>query len=82
MNQAIKYVPDENGSVGCDCGDCPAANLPHSITLENPNGKKAVIDFSGDVVVYSGDLPVEESAQILFDAVCGIYKQRAVETED
>jgi len=39
------------------------------ITLTHPDGREAVIDFSGDAVVYSGELPVEESARIFFECV-------------
>jgi len=43
----------------------------HNITLINPSGVEAHIDFNGDKVIYSGDLPVDESAKIFFDAVKG-----------
>lgn len=42
---------------------------PKTITIHGPDGREAVIDFSGDAIVYSGDLPVDESAKIFFDAV-------------
>lgn len=43
----------------------PARN----IVLTNGQGLRAVIDFSGDRVTFSGDLPVDEAAQKFFDAV-------------
>ena len=43
--------------------------LPRTFTITHPDGREAVIDFGGDAVVYSGDLPVDESAKIFFDAV-------------
>lgn len=46
---------------------------PCNITLESSVGKRAIIDFGGDAVAYPGDLPVEESARLFFDAVFGIY---------
>jgi len=40
----------------------------HSFVVTNGD-KEAVIDFGGDSVKYSGDLPVDESARIFFEAV-------------
>ena len=45
-----------------------------SITIMNPSGKKAIIDFSGDEVTYSGDLEVSEAAKIFFDYVFKYYQ--------
>ena len=46
-------------------------------TLILNNGKQeAVTDFGGDEVTYSGDLPVDESAKLLFDAVFQRLKPR------
>ena len=42
---------------------------PHAITLRSPEGKDAHIDFNGDSVTYRGDLSVDESAKLFFDAV-------------
>lgn len=42
---------------------------PTNIVLGGKDGKKAIIDFSGDSVSYSGELAVEESARIFFNAV-------------
>jgi hypothetical protein len=39
------------------------------LTIRNEAGKSAILDFSGDSVKYSGDLPVEESAKIFFTAL-------------
>ena len=39
----------------------------------NKEGKEVAIDFSGKKVTYSGDLPVDESAKILFDSVFKMY---------
>ncbi len=36
---------------------------------------QAIIDFSGDKVTYSGDLPVDEAAKVFFDAVMGYVKE-------
>jgi len=36
---------------------------------------QAVIDFSGDKVTYSGELPVDEAAKVFFDAVMGFVKE-------
>lgn len=38
-------------------------------SLSNAKHKTATIDFDGDAVRYSGDLPVDEGAKIFFDAV-------------
>ncbi|MFI5422793.1 MAG: hypothetical protein ACHQWH_02490 [Nitrososphaerales archaeon] len=37
-----------------------------TIALTNSSGKKAVIDFSGDEVIYEGDLPISAAAKVLF----------------
>jgi len=42
---------------------------------------QAIIDFSGDKVTYSGDLPVDEAAKVFFDAVMG-YVQEAKECKN
>jgi hypothetical protein len=42
---------------------------PKTLTLYSPDGREAVIDFGGDEVEYSGDLPVAESAKIFFACV-------------
>lgn len=42
---------------------------PSSLILYSPDGRTATISFDGDEVTYSGDLPVDESAKIFFDAV-------------
>ena len=48
---------------------------PSRLVLYNEEGKVATIDFGGDEIVYSGDLPIDESARLFFDAVFGIYKE-------
>ncbi len=40
-----------------------------AVTLYGKDGRKAVLDFSGDEVTYSGDLPVSEAAKVFFDHV-------------
>ena len=51
-----------------------AANIPfHMITLSNPEGLEAHIDFNGDKVVYTGDLDVDEAAKMFFDHVLKYY---------
>jgi len=47
---------------------------PRTLVLEGEPrmvSPQAVIDFSGDKVTYSGDLPIDESAKIFFDFVMG-----------
>ncbi len=39
---------------------------------------EAVINFSGDKVTYSGDLPVDEAAKIFFDVVMGYVKEARI----
>ncbi len=36
---------------------------------------QAIIDFSGDKVTYSGELPVDEAAKVFFEAVMGFVKE-------
>lgn len=40
----------------------------YAATHDGPN-KSATIDFGGDKVTYSGDLPVDDAAKVFFDAV-------------
>lgn len=40
----------------------------------NEKRRSAVIDFSGDVVTYSGDLDVDESAKMFFDVLGNLLK--------
>jgi hypothetical protein len=39
----------------------------------HPDGREATIDFGGDEVIYSGDLPIAESAKIFFECVFGHF---------
>ena len=48
---------------------------PRSFTMYGPDGKEATVDFGGDAVVYSGDLPIDESAKIFFDTVFSHWKR-------
>jgi len=36
---------------------------------------QAIINFSGDKVTYSGDLPVDEAAKVFFDVVLGYIQK-------
>lgn len=47
-------------------GAVTIANLkaPQTIVLTNADKKSATIDFEGDTVKYSGDLPVDEAAKV------------------
>ncbi len=55
----------------------PLFQIEPSRTLSLDNGKQeAIIDFSGDEVTYSGDLPVAESAKLLFEAMFQWLKPR------
>lgn len=47
-----------------------------SFIFNGPDGKRAKVDFCGDKVVYSGDLPVADSARIFFDSVMADDKGR------
>jgi len=44
------------------------SSFPMVIVFSNGD-KKAVIDFSGDKVVYKGDLPVDKSAKMFFEGL-------------
>lgn len=48
---------------------------PRTFTMHNGD-KEAVIDFSGDEVTFSGDLPIDEAAKLFFNAVLGQLKPR------
>ena len=47
---------------------------PRTFTFQSPDGREAVLDFSGDEMTYSGDLPVAESAKIFFDLVLAHWR--------
>jgi hypothetical protein len=47
---------------------------PTSLTFTGDEGRKATLDFSGEEIIYSGDLPVDESARKLFEAFYGLLK--------
>ena len=44
----------------------PEAFHPHQLIFANEEGKEAYINFGGDEITYSGDLPVAESAKLFF----------------
>lgn len=52
----------------------------HRMTISNPQGKSSNIDFSGDKVTYTGDLPVDEAAKVLFDNVGALCKGSKYQT--
>ncbi len=41
----------------------------HNIELISIDGRSAIINFHKGIVTYEGDLPVDESARLFFDAV-------------
>lgn len=49
---------------------------PMAVLSFNKGDKEAAIDFDGDEVTYSGDLPVDESAKLFFEAVFQRLKPR------
>lgn len=44
------------------------------ITVRGDGDRTATIDFTGDHVVYGGDLPVDEAAKVFFESVM-VYSQ-------
>lgn len=40
-----------------------------TITFKNEAGEEAILDYSGDSITYSGDLPVDEAARLFFTYV-------------
>ncbi len=50
---------------------------PRFFTLYGDDGRRATIDFSGESVTYSGELPVDESAKKLFEAFHHMLKVEA-----
>ena len=53
------------------------APLPKSITFYGEEGRKATLDFGGEEIIYSGELPVHESAKKLFEAFHHLLKVEA-----
>ena len=39
-----------------------------TLTFTGPDGRSATIDFGGDEIIYTGDLPVAESTRLFFEA--------------
>jgi len=71
----------QDESLPFDGSECP---LPtplfqiepaHTVVLDNGH-KKAIIDFDGDKVTYSGDLRIGEAAKLFFEAVCQLMRVR------
>lgn len=59
--------------------DDQAISLPRiepirTFTFTSPDGRKAVLDFGGDEMTYSGDLPVAESAKMFFDEIAAHWR--------
>lgn len=50
---------------------------PKCFTFTGDDGSEATLDFSGESVTYSGDLPVDESAKKFFDAFHHMLKVEA-----
>jgi len=48
-----------------------------TICMTSPDGRKAVIDFGGDAVKFSGDLPIEDAAKQFFEYVFEYFKERS-----
>lgn len=40
-----------------------------TIKIRNPKGLESIVDFSGDTMTFSGDLPVDEAAEFFFDSL-------------
>ena len=51
----------------------------HVLTFGNEEGQEAILDFNGDKIVYSGDMPVDESAKLFFNGVLKLYKDMGCE---
>jgi len=51
-----------------------------TITLPSSDGREAIIDFGGDAVIYSGDLPIDESAKIFFEEMFGYFQPKTCRT--
>lgn len=41
----------------------------HVLLFEAKDGREATVDFGGDAITYSGELSVDESAKIFFNAL-------------
>ena len=50
-------------------GSVPSFEPTPNIILTHPDGRKAIIDFGGEKVTFSGDLPIDEAAHTFFVAV-------------
>lgn len=45
-----------------------------TMKIRNLKGLESIIDFSGDKVTFSRDLPVDETARIFFEAVGDYFR--------
>lgn len=70
---ARAQILSENESGGlppaCSAGYFETEAKYAAIVLRNAEGRTARIDFGGDEVKFSGDLPVDEAAKIFFETV-------------
>lgn len=47
-----------------------------TIEINNPEGKKLKLDFNGDKLVTSGDLPYDEASKIFIESLDGFFRER------
>ncbi len=48
-----------------------------SLVFTSDEGREATLDFSGEEIIYSGELPVGESAKRFFEAYHGLLKAKS-----
>ena len=53
-----------------------------ALTFGNEEGQSATVDFGGEEVTYSGDMPVAESAKMFFNNVLRLYKDMGCEANE
>ena len=58
-----------------DSGEIWSIQPATQLIFEGDDGREAVIDFGGDEITYSGDLPVSESAKLFFEAFNNLCRE-------
>lgn len=53
--------------------------IPRTIELSNKEGKTLTLDFTGDKIVTSGDLPMDEATKIFVDGLSHYFYNSFIE---
>lgn len=51
----------------------------YTIQISNPSGKILLLDFNGDKLVTSGNLPLDEAARTMFELMFQYWKEAKID---